>query len=867
MKRIPTSRGLARSAGLAAASVLAIGIATTAQAQEVRGPEQVGRTNQEPVPADTAPTTSQTSQSASPSEGLSEILVTARKVEENLQDVPVAVTALSGQQLQSRNATQIADIARLTPGLTIRPASSNATAFAIQIRGQYQNDILATLDPSVGTYVDGFYWARAYGVNGDFLDIQSAQVLRGPQGTLFGRNTTGGAFLIQTNDPNFDGPSGLVSASYGRFDERSATAVLNVPLVSDKLALRVAGTILKRDGYLKSVPFTFNSVTAPTARAQAFPASGDLTAPQPEGSIGRELGDRDQYTVRAKLLAQLTDNLSVILSAEQFRYKAFGQSWRLGAVDFTSPANTEAGVELGNSPATAAALGRSFFAAYIPSAAEGDTISLNEDTSSYSKTRTYTGTVALDTFFGAIKFIAGYRNVKSSSNIDLDGGPIYIVSTLGSQDLSQYSGELQITGKTSSIDYAVGAFYFKEYGIDRSNSVALPAASTLAPGSRLSTNLFVGDIETRSQGLYAQATWHINDALSLTGGLRYSVEDKGLTSFNRPVFSDTGLPVSCSIIGANINSTPEPCRIQRSDDFSGVSYTGSINYQINPDILVYARTSKGFRSGGQNLRASGTAGAAFVPFDPEITYEHELGLKSELFDRRLRFNLAGFYNTINNIQRSTIVSFINPITNAQGTATIVGNAGKVRNYGFEAEATALLFEGFQLAGTASYTNSKYKEYLGLTPAGAVVDRSREPFDQVPPWTFSVTGNYEKELPVGKLGLNANYAWQDTTPINIATFIVDAAGVTRDLATNGVVSAAFADAATRVARQKAGGQLNLRASLTVMDGALEIAAWGRNVFNFRPNINALYFAPPLGVISYQKRDPGTYGATVTFRFGG
>jgi iron complex outermembrane receptor protein len=162
--------------------------------------------------------------------GLEEIVVTARKVAENLQDVPVAVTAFSGLDLANQNAQRVQDVARFTPGLIIRPGNASSTSLTIALRGQAQTDVLATLDPSVGTYVDGIYWARAYGLNGSLLDIQSVQVLKGPQGTLFGRNTTGGAMLINSNDPELGEFSGRLSATYGRFDERELVGIVNVPI-------------------------------------------------------------------------------------------------------------------------------------------------------------------------------------------------------------------------------------------------------------------------------------------------------------------------------------------------------------------------------------------------------------------------------------------------------------------------------------------------------------------------------------------------------------------------------------------------------------------------------------------------------------
>lgn len=799
------------------------------------------------------------------SRGLDEIVVTARKVAENLQDVPVAVTALSGDTLERQNVTRVDDLARLAPGLTMRAGTSQASAVNFQLRGQYQNEILATLDPSVGSYVDGFYWARAFGLNADLVDVQSVQILRGPQGTLFGRNTTGGAMLIQTNDPDADEFSGMVSATYGRFNTRSATGVLNIPIVEDKIALRVAGNVTKRDGYVNSVPFVYNGIETPTTLIKAFPFGGDNVTP---GSVGRKLGNRDNYTLRAKLLVKPTDNLSLVLSAEQFHFDAFAQNWRLAVVDTRAgtTANTEAGLELGATAANAQQVGRDFYAAYIPWTQNSDNVALNEDGRYYTKTQTYLGTATLDTFFGQVKFTGGFRNIKASNNIDLDGSPIAIIDTQGFQDLSQYSGELQFTGKAANdrIDFAAGLFYFKEYGFDSSRAITLPMNATQTTGQAgLNRSRLYGEIETRSQGVYGQATFHLNDNLSFVGGLRYSVEDKGLTVFNRTERRLTGALVTCSLTAGNPASTPQPCQAQRSDDFKGVSYTAGINYQFD-DTLLYLKTSKGFRSGGQQLRATGGTGG-FVPFRPEISYEHELGVKTELFDRRLRFNLAIFRNTTSDLQRGTINVFSEG--GALRTATIIGNAGKSRTYGGEVEATFLVTDGFTIALNAAHIKPKYLDYSSPNgTTGLFFDRRSERFDQVPEWQWGANANYEHDFDWGRFNLNANYSWQDTTAIRDINFVYDtAAGLARDVSSTAVYSIPTAQAIIAATTQKSGGQLDLRASLAIMDGKLELSAWGRNVTNFRPNVAALVFSAPIAAVSVQKRDPSIYGGTISYKF--
>lgn len=768
--------------------------------------------------------------------GLGEIIVTARKVSENLQDVPVAVTAQSGEALQQQSAVRIPDIARLTPGLTIKVAASSSNAVNISQRGQYQGDVLATLDPSVATYVDGYYWARAYGLTADLLDVQSAQVLRGPQGTLFGRNTTGGALLLQTNDPKLNAISGSASVTYGRFNERSGTVVLNLPLIEGKVALRGAVNINKRDGFFNN---TF---------------------------LGTKLGNRDNYTGRVKLLVQPTDNFSILLSAEQFEAKGLSRPYSLLYRPTSSLLNLEAGVEAFGPPASAADVpvrfgqGIGLLDAYIARTFGTDNVELNTDPINSVKTRTFTGTAALDTFFGQIKFIGGYRDIVAIQVSDLEGTRYKLIESPGVQDLSQYSGEMQVTGRAFSnkVDFAFGVFAFHESGSETSRAVALNGlVGILFPGPQTASRT-EGFVDTDSMGLYGQATWHVSDALSFTGGLRYSVDDKGLTSFNRTIVEATSATLFCGIVG----SDPTTCRIQRRDSYSGISYTAGVNYQINPDTLVYIKTGKGFRSGGQNLRATGAAGAAFIPFKPEVVREHEFGLKTELFDRRLRFNFAAFYNETSDIQRSTIVASIGPT--GPTTATIVGNAGKARAYGGEAEATVALFDGFTISGTAALVKAKYVNYIDPFSG---YDRSKEPFEQVPTWTASIAANYQSNTSSGVLRLHADYAWQGKTPLNSFDFFTDGAGVIHDVR-DGSTIASLAEANTikNLSTQPAGGTLNARASISFMDDKFEIGVFGRNVLDRRIYNQALFLPAPFSTIAGQRNDPATYGVTVSFKFG-
>ena len=777
---------------------------------------------------------------------LDEIIVTARKVSENLQDVPVAVTVLTGEELEKKSVVRFQDIAAFTPGLYIRSGSSSPSGITLSLRGQFQNDNLATLDPSIGTYVDGVYWARSYGLNATLLDVSSVQVLKGPQGTLFGRNTTGGAILINSNNPTLDEFSGKVSVSYGRFNEFEPTAVANLPL-GDKVAIRLAGKIFSRDGYTtNSVPAgAASAVTAVTTSVAQRPVVGTLN--------GIKLDDRDRIHVRAKLLIQPTDTLSLIFSGEYYKQNelapsrniAFAPSAFTGANSTYNVSSTTAfyvGLLNGNGAATATPAGSTILATEAAGlAAGGLTPANNEIPYVVAKTQTYGFTGALDVGFGEIKLIASHRKVVANAGFDLDGSAYNIHFTDNQQVLKQDSAELQITGKAfgDAVDFAAGGFVFNEKGFDQSTTITFPAINP-------ATAHFYGMIDNKSVGVYGQATWHITDQLSFTGGLRYSDDKKGLENRNNNFNRTTG-ETSCSVIAIPAFIVgevvgPVQCALSRRDSFSGVSYTAGLDYKLSEDVLIYAKTAKGFRSGGQNLRATSTA--QFQPYRPEIAFSYEVGLKSEFLDRRLRVNLAAYTTTVNDLQRSTLV----PIPAATpggvaGSTTVLGNAGKARFNGIEAEITAVLAKGFTVQASGALVDPKYIAYSDLSG-----DRSFERFDGTFKKQFSLGADYTTALTDSmRLNLHVDYAWRGAA--NLASY---------NYAPN-PQNAAIIEATTAPAL----GLLGARASVEFSE-RYEIGVFGRNIGNTR-KFAQNQLIPALGYVSATYNEPVTYGVTASAKF--
>ncbi len=775
--------------------------------------------------------------------GLQEIIVTARKVSEKLQDVPVAVTAFSGAELASQNAVKVSEIAAFTPGFTTIEAPSNPTALQLSIRGQVQNDALATLEPSVGTYLDGVYIARTYGLNGDLLDISSVQVLKGPQGTLFGRNTSAGAVLLETNKPKLDAVSGSISATYGRFNEIDGTVVLNVPVIKDKLALRGAIKYRNRDGYTT------------------------------DKATGAKYDNVDNLTGRVSALWQATDTISLTASGEWYTFKSNGPARQARLVSGTALtyqqlASTQFGFVAGIAPPnTAAALNQATHPAVTEIGAintDPRTVSLNDVPLTDTKTRNYNLTAQFDFGGSTLKLIGGYRKITSASNIDLDGTPYLLLQTTGYQDLHQWSGEAQLTGKImgGKLDYATGVTYFTEGGFDRSTSnnaigfvpflafvgALAPAgipAGTFVPNT---TGQYRGDINNKSFGIYGQASYHITDALTFTGGLRWSSDKKTLLTHNGNSLFNTDIYISCNIPSITTVAN-DNCAAGRSDTFRKLSYSVGLDYKITPDVLIYAKAGRGYRSGGENLRANGDA-ATFAPFKPEVNDEQEIGIKSEFLDHKIRLNIAAYHNQISNAQRSLLLN----VPGSTNLLTVLYNAEKQETYGVEADLAAAVTPYLTLSASGSITDPKYKKYTQPIAFGSstFVDHSGDAFVAVPKSSFTVAADFHQRVGPGKLTARVDFSWVDKYYGAPDLFTYAGTTITPN-------SQAAIDSFTTPATGVLGGNIGYES-----DSGISVTVWGKNLTDnraFTQNLNI----GSLGLTSSKRRDPATYGVTVGFHF--
>jgi iron complex outermembrane receptor protein len=736
-------------------------------------------------------------------QAIEEIVVTARKTEENLQDVPVSVTALSAEGLEQTSTFEMRELGLRMPNMTVQHGPAQPTALTFQIRGQVQNDILGTLDPSIGFYDDGVYVARPHGANASFVDVKSVQVLRGPQGTLFGRNTTGGAVLLSTNDPDLESLSGSLSALGGSFGRRKFAGVFNLPVVKETLGLRVVAETLDTNGF-------------------AFDETNQ-----------RKVGTEAHDLLRAKILYKPLDGLSVLVGGQYIRADFLGypvqpvfalkptQARQPGVCCLASLNATVGGVDYDRY-----VLGDPDRVDYDPGLVPTSKITV----------KSLTLMPVWDLPWVTVKLIAGLRrNEKAGNRIDIDASPSKIVDTLQANANRQQSYELQFTGTwlTDRLKWAAGAVYFDEKGEER---MFTPALTSLDPLGLIQPIVTPGDMDNESVGGYAQATYEFLPKLRISAGIRHTRDEKKLVL--------RAMMGSMCAVPQDLRDPGTACQATFDDSFGNTSYLAGADYRLLENasvvdaLLVYFSVTTGYRAGGQNLR--GTSDATLTPFKPETLTQFEAGFKSELFDRRVRFNGAGFHTLYNDVQQTVIVA-----SNSVLPATVVTNAAKAKITGAEIEVAALPpVEGVELGGSVGVTLPRYDEFRD---AGG--DRSNEKFILVPKLSYALSAAYTREV-FGVPWLNrADWSWKSETPYG--------QGEMRYFRNQGFDL-------EPVVNQPPTGNLNVRSALTFAD-RFEVGFYGKNLTDERTFATIVLGGGPDFVTRLYNNPPREFGGDVTYRF--
>jgi iron complex outermembrane recepter protein len=610
---------------------------------------------------------------------LEEVVVTARKRVEIQQEVPVSITAVSGEDLVKRGIVEFTDIQMGNPNVRIAPGSSNgAIATTVAIRGNLQNDVAVQLDPAVGTYLDGMILSRTYGVTTNMVDMQSVQTLKGPQGTLFGRNTTGGAILLTTIDPAVgEGFSGYVKGEAGEEGTLGYSGAVDIPL-GERAAVRLVGFHREWDDYLKYTD-------------------------------GTELGKSETDTLRGKLVWDLTDKTSVRLSAEHGEIDA-----TLAGVVTEQPNNPK----LDGIPNVGGTFPTPFGTVVTTAVAVPQDQSVETDL--------YVLNITHDTGWGEAKLITGYRKVDAKAELTLPPGLGW--TDQNAPDLENFTAELQLNGSflNDRLDVTSGLYYFDEQTTEDQTTYTYQEIRDVISVFPEVVSRTLMDTDIKSTSIYAQGTYALTGTTNLTLGGRYTSDERDSNGTNSTLGAP-GIP------------------LKYDDDNTEANYLITLDHHFSDDLMTYATTSTGYRSGGANLGEDVDRPGNWGSFDPETVTNYELGMKSEWMDGRVRINAALFYQDYQDYQYTAIalVDGLPTRTAFSTDATISGG---------ELDIMALLPAEFTLQLTYGYTDG---EIDGGTNDG-------DALPNIPENTYSVSLSKTFETDIGDFDLSAIYDYRDST---------------------------------------------------------------------------------------------------------
>ncbi|WP_296681037.1 TonB-dependent receptor [Novosphingobium sp.] len=699
--------------------------------------------------------------------GIAEIVVTAQKRAENVQDVPIAISAFTADALQERSIGDVSGLSAITPNVTLdasTPFSGSSAVLGASIRGIGSADFAFNIDPAVGVYLDGVYLGRSIGANQDLLDVERIEVLKGPQGTLFGRNTIGGAISIVTATPG-DEFHVKGDVTTGRYNRLQARGLVEVPL-SKGLSASVAFGIMKRDGFQKRVSYPGD----PGANISwtRFPASGYSASDRQGGdnawNLRGKLHWNDGGAFRATLTGDYTNidqdsTANTVLAVTPIPGPFGGLNPNDLGPGQGFPIQTALDVVTGSSgflfaglynfcinatPAQIAARNAGNLCGPRSSISGFNTLpglgSVNVDADpnnnllpydsrwvntdkdvSYADGNNFSklkqGGVALTLEYDVspdvtVKSISAFRKVDFKAGVDLDNSPLPILQTSFIVKQDQWSQELQIAGSAmdNKLHFAVGGYVFKEKG-DLRDFVTFSAGLLQVDGP--------GKVDTTAYAGFGQIDYRFSDVIGITLGGRYTKEDKkyngfqsDINGFNYKLFNctppasqplgPTG-PTCQALVGFPVAG--EPFRYYPlqpdSQSFNNFSFKAGVDIHPSQDVMLYGSFSQGYKTGGWTTRLSNPLPVA-PTFGEEKADSFEVGVKSTLLDRHLQLNLAGFSTKYKGIQLNQQI----------GISPTVANLGDARINGMELEAVIAPTQGFTINGSIGYVDAHYTFICG-----------------------------------------------------------------------------------------------------------------------------------------------------------
>ncbi|MFP6663293.1 MAG: TonB-dependent receptor [Deltaproteobacteria bacterium] len=738
---------------------------------------------------------------------IEEIVVQARKRAELIEDTPISVTALGEARLRENGVTRLDDIQQLVPNLSFGRTPEGQDAL-VRIRGIGTPRASVQFDPGVGIYVDGVFLARAPGALIDVLDVQQIEVLRGPQGTLFGKNTVGGAINISTVKPHEE-LEAFAFVRPGNFDLLNARMMLNLPLVEERLLARVAFSSNSRSGYV-------------------YNASRD-----------EYLSDYDALNFVGTLRYLPHDDFVVDLTGSWARSRSRGRGGRCVFVQEAGLQNLAPGwadacrksEPFRVASNVAQLVDNESYGAWLTAAWEPGALGIFEDLS--------------------LRSITSWREQIPRLRSDSDGTSLDVIrlSTAGGSPTDgspgfarQISQELQLNLQAfdDRLSFVGGAFgYWEEAKIDQV-LVAFPGVLDRYTRTRTRTDNW-------NWALYSQASFDATEWLSLTAGMRYTTEKKALTADGRAIDPATGefLPDAVPDVAGSGAQT-----------FSAWTPMGSIA-AIVPDahldgtpidhLMVYFTYAQGFRGGGFNALGA-TESGGLEAFAPETMNSFEIGTKLIGVDRRLTVNLSLFLGKYDDIQVTSIREIGEP--DGDGVPNIIQltlNAARATTKGVELEIHAIPFDGLDVTGSVGLIDARFDEFLGISDlSGEPIDRSGQTFDETP-------------------ALQTFLAIQYSLPLELAGPLWLDGWLTPRIDWSYQSSQRFAGPELEAARHRGYNRIGARLAYSFNDGAAEVALWGKNLTNETYFGNSTPIANFFGLTLQYYEEPRTFGAELSYRF--
>jgi iron complex outermembrane receptor protein len=685
-----------------------------------------------------------TNQTAAAETSLEEIVVTAQFRKENLQDVPLAITAVNAQMMDARGQTSLHDLGQQAPNVTlVETGGAFGPGMTATIRGIGQADFDPAFAPGVGVYIDDVYYTSLTGSNFALLDLDRVEILRGPQGTLSGANSEGGSIKVYSVKPQGN-DTGSVKVSYGQRNLIDVQAMADVALISDYLFMRVSGIDHQQDGYVTRIDY-----------GCAFPNSGiPAVGGLQQNCVAGKEGGKDYQGGRVALRWMPADNFEANLTADVTIDNSETAAVTLLAVNATSAGAIATDVNSGFPPCppgqvTCAAnpKGVAYDNRFVPNnpyisyagfcglGLAGNTYCFSPDTynKQWGTNLNLDWTLIPDL---ALKSISGYREFNTMWTEDNDVSPLN--GSLGAEHLLNHTltQELRLNGKFGSVlDYTVGGFYLDQVTTYPTHQVL----DYVIPGLGFE---FLGNdpVQETDYAGFANADWHIVDALDLSAGVRYTHQEKDYT-YNR-YNPSTVVPGSPFYVPGGGSFFFPPGFSGTQGKYSGgkTDYRVDLDYHWTPEFMTYASVSTGFKGGGSNPRPF--IASQVVPFGPESLTNYEIGAKSDWFDHSLRFNVAGYFSQYKQIQVVLLKCPQFSGGNAAEPCAAPVNGGDAHIYGVEAESE-YRYGGLSIQASGSW---QHFEYTYVDPQSGIPPGSSEPGFQPVKW--SLGAQYEAPLPNG-----------------------------------------------------------------------------------------------------------------------